>query len=209
MGAGRKTSTSSYDSANSPGGGGGGGGGGRVPIPPDRNLGPELGGVIFGTTAATMKGAGAGAGARVCVCACVRCFRFLDGKREQGFCALRLTRRALLVAPRTRARRVPHGPRLRCARRHTAAARAARARTRWLARPCARRFLLVVRVTTHDATRRALRAPPLPPTRATAAPQACRTATSRTWSTSSPACPSSCSTTQARAHTFTKAHTRR
>jgi hypothetical protein len=65
MGAGRKTSTSSYDSANSPGGG-------RVPIPPDRNLGEELGGVIFGATAATMKGAlRVVLRVRTCVCVCV------------------------------------------------------------------------------------------------------------------------------------------
>ena len=53
-GAGRKTHTSSYDSGN-----GGKGGGGRhfMPIPNDRDLREELGGVIFGATAETMQGA--------------------------------------------------------------------------------------------------------------------------------------------------------
>ena len=52
-GAGRKTQTSSYDSNS------GKGGGGRqfVPIPNDRDLREELGGVIFGATAETMQGA--------------------------------------------------------------------------------------------------------------------------------------------------------
>ena len=54
MGAGRKTQTSSYDSANR---GGGGGGGRFVPIPPDRDLRDELGGVIFGATSQTIQGA--------------------------------------------------------------------------------------------------------------------------------------------------------
>jgi hypothetical protein len=57
MGAGRKTSTSSYDSAASPKH--------RVPIPPDRDLRDALGGVIFGATADTLNGAPrAGSGPR-------------------------------------------------------------------------------------------------------------------------------------------------
>ena len=60
MGAGRKTSTSSYDSA------GGGNNRHRVPIPPDRDLRDELGGVIFGTTAQTIRGAWRAA--RACLC---------------------------------------------------------------------------------------------------------------------------------------------
>ena len=54
-GAGRKTHTvGSYDSgANSRGGGSGGR---FMPIPPDRDLREELGGVIFGATADTIRG---------------------------------------------------------------------------------------------------------------------------------------------------------
>jgi hypothetical protein len=65
MGAGRKTSTSTYDSAGSPR---------RAPIPPDRDLRDALGGVIFGATASTIKGAACERvcdSALVCAAACV------------------------------------------------------------------------------------------------------------------------------------------
>ena len=51
-GAGRKTHTSSYDSANNRGAGPGR----FMPIPADRDLREELGGVIFGATADTIRG---------------------------------------------------------------------------------------------------------------------------------------------------------
>jgi len=50
-GAGRKTQTSSYDSANTRGAGAG-----RFFMPADRDLREELGGVIFGATADTIRG---------------------------------------------------------------------------------------------------------------------------------------------------------